>query len=121
MKKYIHDKARLLHQFGLSDSESVEAYFKIKTEGMPDDKAELKIERLARDMLKNFFDGDRTFVKRESVSVGDYVCFNYFGKIKITTAENYAREIRNTKECMDFDGTMYEAVEYVKQYFIKEE
>ena len=47
--------------------------------------------------------------------VGDYVAFKEFGKTKITTKENYEAVIRNASKVMTFDGTIHEAVEYIKQ------
>lgn len=48
--------------------------------------------------------------------VGDYVAFKEFGKTKITTKENYEAVIRNASKVMTFDGTIHEAVDYIKQY-----
>lgn len=49
--------------------------------------------------------------------VGNYVAFKEFGTTKITSKENYEAVIRNASKVMTFDGTIHEAVEYIKQYF----
>jgi hypothetical protein len=61
--------------------------------------------------------------KEQSTSVryvGDYVAFNEFGKIKITTRANYDAFIRNASMVMSFDGTIQEAVEYIEHYMVGE-
>ena len=47
--------------------------------------------------------------------VGNYVAYQEFGKTKITTKENYEAVIRNAHKVLTFDGTIHEAVEYIKQ------
>ena len=47
--------------------------------------------------------------------VGNYVAYKEFGKTKITTKENYEAVIRNASKVRTFDGTIHEAVEYIKQ------
>ena len=47
--------------------------------------------------------------------VGDYVAYTEFGKTKITTKANYEAVIRNASMILTFDGTIHEAVEYIKQ------
>ena len=49
--------------------------------------------------------------------VGDMVAYVEFGKTKITTKENYDEYIRNERRVVTFDGTLNEAVEYIKQNF----
>ena len=49
--------------------------------------------------------------------VGDFVAFKEFSTTKITTKENYEAVIRNASKVMTFDGTIHEAVEYIKQNF----
>ena len=49
--------------------------------------------------------------------VGNYVVFEEFGKIKITNKENYEAVIRDASKVLYFNGTIEEAVEYVKKYF----
>ena len=48
--------------------------------------------------------------------MGDYVVYKEFGKTKITTKTNYEAVIRNASMVMNFNGTIHEAVEYIKQY-----
>ena len=49
--------------------------------------------------------------------VGNFVIFEEFGKTKITSKENYEAVIRNASKVLPFNGTIEEAVEYVKKYF----
>lgn len=53
--------------------------------------------------------------------VGDYVAYEELGRTKITTKENYhAFIIRDASMVMPFEGTVDEAVEYIKKYFYGE-
>ena len=47
--------------------------------------------------------------------VGNYVVFEEFGKTKITGKENYEAVYCNAHGVIVFDGTIHEAVEYIKQ------
>ena len=49
--------------------------------------------------------------------VGDYVAYKEFGKTKITSKTNYEAVIRNECQVVTFDGTIHEAVAYIKQNF----
>ena len=49
--------------------------------------------------------------------IGKYVVFEEFGKTKITSKENYEAVIRDASKVLLFNGTIEEAVEYVKKYF----
>ena len=49
--------------------------------------------------------------------VGNFVVFEEFGKTKITRKENYEAVIRDASKVLPFNGTIEEAVEYVKKYF----
>lgn len=49
--------------------------------------------------------------------VGNYVAYKEFGKTKITSKNNYEAVIRNDLKVVTFDGTIHEAVEYIKQNF----
>ncbi len=49
--------------------------------------------------------------------VGDYVAYTEFGKTKITSVANYEAVIRNDRQVVTFDGTIHEAVAYIKQNF----
>lgn len=48
--------------------------------------------------------------------VGNYVAYKEFGKTKITHKANYEAVIRNENVVITFDGTIQEAVEYIKQF-----
>lgn len=50
--------------------------------------------------------------------IGNFVVFEEFGKTKITSKENYAAVIRNASKVIPFNGTICEAIEYIKWYFI---
>lgn len=47
--------------------------------------------------------------------VGNYVAYSEFGKTKITSKTNYEAVIRNASQVVTFDGTIHEAVEYIKK------
>ncbi len=47
--------------------------------------------------------------------VGNYVAYKEFGKTKITIKSNYEAVYRNPNIVVTFDGTIHEAVEYLKQ------
>lgn len=47
--------------------------------------------------------------------VGDMVAYVEFGKTKITTKANYDAYVRDERQAITFDGTLSDAVEYVKQ------
>lgn len=49
--------------------------------------------------------------------VENYVAFKEFGKTKITTKANYEAVVCNASKVMPFNGTIHDAVEYIKQYF----
>ena len=49
--------------------------------------------------------------------IGKYVVFEEFGKTKITRKENYEAVIRNASKVLLFNGTIQEAIEYVKKYY----
>ena len=51
-----------------------------------------------------------------AIYVGNYVAFEEFGT-KITSKDNYDAPIRNASKVMNFNGTIDQAVEYIKQYF----
>jgi hypothetical protein len=51
-----------------------------------------------------------------AIYVGNFVAFEEFGT-KITDKDNYESHIRNASKVMNFNGTLDEAVEYIKQYF----
>ena len=48
--------------------------------------------------------------------VGNYVIFTEFNTTKITSKDNYVALYRNASKVMTFDGTIDQAVEYVKKY-----
>ena len=47
--------------------------------------------------------------------VGNYAVYSEFGKTKITSKANYEAVIRNANLIVTFDGTVDEAVEFLKQ------
>lgn len=49
--------------------------------------------------------------------VGNFVAFKEFGKTKITSKANYEAVVRNASKVMEFNGTIHEAVRYIKQNF----
>lgn len=52
--------------------------------------------------------------------INHYVVFQEFGITKITNKTNYNAQIRNASQVLRFDGTVDEAIRYVKKYFIGE-
>ena len=60
---YIREKCRVLKELGLTNTSALKAYFKAETKDITDEaKRENKIDRLARDLINNYYDGDRSFV-----------------------------------------------------------
>lgn len=64
IKQYINHKTQVLRELGMTDSNSIRSYFYRQIADVPtDEKKELKIDRLARDMIESYFDGDMSFVR----------------------------------------------------------
>lgn len=64
LKDYIDDKAHILNDFGMNNTRAIKSYFERKISDLTTDESkEIKIDRLARDMIEAFFDGDHTFVR----------------------------------------------------------
>lgn len=65
-----------------------------------------------------FIDGEFCIrIAETECYVGDFVVYTEFGKTKITNKYNYAATIRNERQVITFDGTLDDAVEYIKQNF----
>ena len=65
MHEYIKEKARVLADFGLTDKKAVAEYLEEKCEGITDEaKIYSKVDFEARKLIDNFFNGDRSLVKR---------------------------------------------------------
>ena len=64
MKGYITQKCDTLRDFGITDRQKLKAYLKAKTADITDpEKKEIRIDRLCRDIIRNFLDNrDMTFV-----------------------------------------------------------
>ena len=57
-------KCGVLEELGLTDTEKVKSYIKEKTNGMENDAAfERRLDNVCRQMIMDFYDGDKTFVK----------------------------------------------------------
>ena len=64
LKDYIDDKAHILKDFGMNNTRAIKSYFESKIADLAtDEKKEIKIDRLARDMIESYFNGDHTFVR----------------------------------------------------------
>jgi hypothetical protein len=64
LKQYINHKVHVLKEIGMTDSNAIRDYFYSKISDIStDEKKELKIDRLARDMIDSYFDGDHTFIR----------------------------------------------------------
>ena len=63
-KPYVDEKAYALFELGLRDIEAVKAYLLRETKNDPTEEAkENHMDRLARQMLKDYYNGDITFIK----------------------------------------------------------
>ena len=59
----IEEKTTILSELGMTDKEAVKAYLIMETVDIADPlKREMKLDRVAHTMIKNFFDGDKQFV-----------------------------------------------------------
>ena len=62
-KAYIRNKAKVLKQLGLTNKDAVKMHLTEAVKEISDPlKREMKIDRIARDMISQFFDGSREFV-----------------------------------------------------------
>lgn len=60
---YIREKCRVLKELGLTNTKAIKEYLKAETADIADEeKRENKIDRLARTLIMNYYDGDRTYV-----------------------------------------------------------
>lgn len=65
MHEYIKEKVKILADFGLTDKHAVSEYLEEKCEGITEEaKIISKVDMSARVLIDNFFNGDRSFVKR---------------------------------------------------------
>ena len=64
-KTIIKAKARFLKQFGISDTEKVIRYFTENMEGVTKKNAEIRLDNLSKTIMKNYFNGDITFVRQK--------------------------------------------------------
>ena len=64
-KTIIKAKARFLKQFGISDTEKVIRYFTENMEGVTEKNAEIRLDNLSKTIMKNYFNGDITFVRQK--------------------------------------------------------
>ena len=64
-KTLIATKARFLKQFGISDTKKVIRYFTEHMEGVEEKNAEIRLDNLSKTIMKNYFNGDRTFVRQK--------------------------------------------------------
>lgn len=61
-KQYISRKATVLKDFGLSNKDKVKAHLNRAIIGIDDpNKREIRIDRVAHDMIMQFLDGSREF------------------------------------------------------------
>ena len=67
-KNYIDEKADILSHFGLTKKSEVKEYLRSKTADCKTAaQREIRCDIIARTLLDNFYDGDRTFVKQPPV------------------------------------------------------
>lgn len=67
IKDYIAEKCKILKDLGINNSLLLEATFRRKIKGMTDEgKMEIRIDQLSRDIIRNYFEGDRTYLVRNS-------------------------------------------------------
>lgn len=61
----IECKVRVLKHLGMTDKEKVKEHLLSKTEGITDEaKLNQRLDIVCRSMIEHFYDGDKTFVKR---------------------------------------------------------
>lgn len=64
-KEYLKEKLRTLRDFGLTDKAALKDYLEEKLDAMPDNsKRDIQLDNICRQLILNFLDGDRTFVKK---------------------------------------------------------
>ena len=69
---YLDYKAKILYQIGLTDIDSVKAYLEEKSIDAPTElNKRVKIDNAARQIMMDYYDGDRTFILRRRVSKRD--------------------------------------------------
>lgn len=65
LRAYITEKSQLLADFGMSDRLATRAYINEKIKGAQGN-LEIQIDNICHTLIKNYFDGDRTFVRKGS-------------------------------------------------------
>lgn len=64
---YLVYKTEVLRQLGLTDKAAVKAHLQRKSKDADTElKRKIQIDNVARTMLMNYYDGDRTYVKAKS-------------------------------------------------------
>ena len=64
IKQYIKEKTAVLADFNLTDEQAVQAHLESKVrETLPDDINIIRIDRIARQMIEDYWNGDRSFRK----------------------------------------------------------
>ena len=63
IKAYIKEQSEMLFELGVTNRAAIEEYFTTETQTLSSDfSKEMKIERLSKDILMNYYDGDMAFV-----------------------------------------------------------
>ena len=64
-EEVIEAKARFLRQFGLNDTDKVIEYLNEHIANVDERNINVRLNNLAKTMLNNYYNGDRTFVKQK--------------------------------------------------------
>ena len=96
IKEYIKEQSEILFDLGVTNREAIEKYFAKETETLTSDLSkERKIERLSKDILMGYYDGDMTFVSLPETKKemrDPVMCYN---KLR---AENKGKELLSESE-----------------------
>lgn len=72
-KTYLEQKVDVLYDIGMSDKHAIREYLKSETKNdISEEARENHIDRLARDMMMNYYDGDVSFVKTNKTKARSY-------------------------------------------------
>lgn len=60
----IKDKLTVLDDFGLTDKAKLQAYLEKEMENCPEAKYNTRLDNICRNLITDFFNGNRTYVKK---------------------------------------------------------
>ena len=63
--EYIDFKVKVLKELGMKNTDKVKAYLTTEIKGISTEYSQqAKVDRLCHDMISNYFEGDKTFVRK---------------------------------------------------------